>query len=105
MLTTTTSPVRARLAPSMIGPEPEPVAKPPPCNHTITGRFLPPLKSGVNTFSTRQSSLSSVDPAGGLPVALVWGALGPYESASRTPVHGAGFSGGIKRFFPAVLAP
>ena len=38
-VTTTTSPRRARAAPSVIGDEPEPVAKPPPWHHTITGRL------------------------------------------------------------------
>ena len=59
MVTTTTSPVRARLVPSSDRPEPDPVEKPPPCSHTMTGRLRPSPSAGVNTFSTRQSSLSA----------------------------------------------
>src|SRR5712671_1224723 len=36
---------------------------------------------------------------------LVCGAFGPNASASRVPVHGAGFTGGMKRFPPLVDAP
>src|SRR5258706_8351617 len=36
---------------------------------------------------------------------LVCGAFGPNASASRVPVHGAGFTGGMKRFVPPVDAP
>ena len=38
MVTTTTSPRPARLAPSYIGHEPEPVLNAPPCSQTITAR-------------------------------------------------------------------
>ena len=41
--TTTTSSLRARLVPSYSSQLPEPPEKPPPCNHTITGRL--PLPS------------------------------------------------------------
>src|SRR5215471_690720 len=98
MVTTTTSLVCARLVPSLMAPEPDPLENPPPCSHTNTGRFPPP-RDGVQTFSTRQSSLC----AG--PLRPVCGAVGPYSSASRTPVHLAGLTGGMNRFAPDVLAP
>ena len=77
MVTTTTSPLCARLVPLMMGPDPEPVEKPPPWSQTITGRFVPPLRAGVNTFSTRQSSLSIGEPGRAFPPAAVCGAVGP----------------------------
>ena len=36
---------------------------------------------------------------------IVCGAEWPYSRASRTPAHGSGLTGGMKRFFPAVEAP
>src|SRR5438093_2509587 len=113
MLTTTTSPRRARLVPSVPGDDPEPVAKPPPWHQNITGRFRPSFTAGVQTLRTRQSSPSAGRPsvatasragAGGVS-GLPCGALGPYARASRTPVHRAGSTGGMNRFLPAVVAP
>ncbi len=111
--TTTTSPRRARLVPSVTGDEPEPVTNPPPWHQKSTGRGRPSPTAGVQTLRTRQSS-----PSGGRFAAATpspdsvratpgsrWGALGPYASASRTPVHAAGLAGGRKRAAPAVLAP
>src|SRR5260370_33538898 len=95
MLTTTTLLLWARLTPLYIASEPEPVENPPPCSHTITGRLLLLLNSGVNTFSTRQSSLCSGVP--GVPF-VICGAGGPYARASRTPCHCTGLVGGMKRF-------
>src|SRR5258708_25964200 len=118
MDTTTTSPRRARFVPSVMGDDPDPVAKPPPWHQTITGRLRPPPltgpTAGVQTLSTRQSSPStgrlfpetesaSADPRG--TVGSLCGALCPYSSASRTPVHRAGSAGAMKRFAPVVLAP
>src|SRR5205823_5373626 len=99
--------------PAVIGEDPDPVAKPPPWHHTITGRLRPSSRAGVQTLSTRQSSLSCGSPAPATarsdalrraPGSLC-GALGPYSSASRTPVHFATGAGGMKRFRPAVFAP
>jgi hypothetical protein len=56
-VTTTTSPSRARFVPSKPRAVPEPFANPPPCSHTITGRFAVSFTEGVKTFSDRQSSL------------------------------------------------
>src|SRR6266545_6215585 len=113
MVTTTTSPRRARLAPSVTGEEPEPLLKPPPWHQNITGRLRPSLIAGVQMFSTRQSSLSLGRPAAATAIGdtdrfapgCICGALGPYAIASRTPAHFAGATGGMKRFLPAVLAP
>src|SRR5579862_5019324 len=114
MVTTTTSPRRARLVPSLSGDDPDPVANPPPWHQNITGRLRPSLTAGVQTFSTRQSSPSggrfapeivSAPAAGGGAVGSRCGALWPYSSASRTPVHAAGSAGAMKRLVPAVLAP
>src|SRR6476469_4334977 len=102
----TALPLRARLAPWIEGPEPEPVAKPPPCSHTITGRLLPPVSEGVYTLRTRQSSPCAgefgLGVAFGLPAC---GAVGPYTRASRTPDHLAGLAAGWKRFLPVGGAP
>ena len=85
MLTTTTSPRRARLAPSVPGEDPEPLTKPPPWHQNKTGRLRPSFSAGVQTLSTRQSSLSggrlalavdSADTARGTP-GLLCGVLGP----------------------------
>ena len=46
MVTTTTSPRRARLAPSVPGDDPDPVANPPPWHQSITGRWRPSLTAG-----------------------------------------------------------
>src|SRR6185295_16220930 len=113
MVTTTTSPRRASLVPSVTGDDPEPVAKPPPWHHSITGRLRLSLTAGVQTLRTRQSSLSEVKPAPATAVSdvarrvpgSVCGALGPKARASRIPVHFTGSAGGMKRFFPAVFAP
>src|SRR5580704_10576369 len=114
MVTTTTSPRRARLVPSLSGDEPDPVANPPPWHQNITGRLRPSLTAGVQTLSTRQSSPSAgrFEPetdnppaAGGGAAGSRCGALCPYSSASRTPVHAAGSAGAMNRFVPAVLAP
>ena len=113
MLTTTTSPRRARLAPSVTGDEPEPVTNPPPWHQNITGRLRLSFTAGVQMFSTRQSSPSAGSPAAATAIAdaarrapgSVCGALGPYARASRTPVHFAGAAGGMNRFAPPVLAP
>src|SRR6267378_728542 len=94
-----------------MGEDPDPVAKPPPCSQTITGRLRPAPSPGVKTFRTRQSSSSlprpwpEVDPCAGRAPGLVCGALGPYANASRTPVHGAGLVGSMNRFFPLVGPP
>ena len=71
----------------------------------MTGRLRPLPSAGVKTFSTRQSSLSVRPPPRVPPAPVVCGAVGPYASASRVPVHGDGLTGGMKRFFPAVVAP
>src|SRR6266567_8942376 len=114
MVTTTTSPRRARLVPSLPGDDPDPVVNPPPWHQNITGRLRPSLMAGVQTFSTRQSSPSAgrFEPetvnapgAGAGAAGSRCGALWPYSRASRTPVHFAGSVGGMKRFAPAVLAP
>src|SRR5216683_3742813 len=118
MVTTTTSPRRARFVPSLSGDDPEPVAKPPPWHQSITGRLRPlspaGATAGVQTLRTRQSSPSAGRfspeivraPAGGGGAAgSRCGALYPYAKASRTPLQSAGSAGGIKRFGPAVLAP
>ena len=104
MVTTTTSPVRARLVPSTTGREADPVEKPPPCSHTMTGRLRPSPSAGVNTFSTRQSS-PSAGPSGREAAPTVCGAVGPQARASRMPVHAAGLVGGMNRFVPAVVPP
>ena len=105
IVTTTASPARASLVPSTMRPEPDPVEKPPPCSHTMTGRFAPLPSAGVNTFSTRQSSLSAGAPVPVAAALTVWGAVEPNASASRVPVHGAGLVGGMKRFLPDVVPP
>src|SRR6516162_10838683 len=114
MVTTTTSPRRARLVPSVSGEEPDPVVKPPPWHQNITGRLRLSLSAGVHTFSTRQSSPSagsfspatvSAPAAGGGAAGSRCGALGPYSSASRTPVHRTGSVGGMNRWLPVLLAP
>src|SRR5579863_4688452 len=96
MVTTTTSPRRARLVPSLSGEEPDPLENPPPWHQNITGRLRPSLIPGVQTFNTRQSSPSAgrfepetVNPpaAGAGAAGSRCGALWPYASASRTPVH------------------
>ena len=76
MVTTTTSPRRARLSPSVTGDEPEPVTKPPPWHQNITGRLRLSWTAGVHTFSTRQSSLSAGRPAAATAMA---------EAARRAP--------------------
>src|SRR5690242_18471352 len=114
MVTTTTSPRRARLVPSVSGEDPDPVANPPPWHQNITGRLRPSLIAGVHTLSTRQSSPSagrfrpatpSAPSGGGAAAGSRWGALCPNSSASRTAVHFSGSFGGRNRFVPAVLAP
>src|SRR5512140_253774 len=113
MVTTTTSPRRARLVPSVPGEDPDPEANPPPWHQNITGRFFPSFTAGVQILSTRQSSPSVGRPAAATAISdvvrrtpgSVCGALGPHANASRTPLHFAGSTGGMKRFFPAVLAP
>ena len=85
-VTTTTSPFRARLAPSYDGSSwPEPVAYPPPWSHTMTGRFLPSFMPGVHTFALRQSSpgkpsfQANENPSSSLahPFLTSCGAVGP----------------------------
>src|SRR5882762_805277 len=94
-----------------MGEDPDPVAKPPPCSQTITGRLRTASAAGVKTFRTRQSSSSlprpwpDVDGCAGRAPGFLWGALGPYASASRRPVQGAGLVGGMKRCFPLVGPP
>ena len=46
MVTTTTSPRRARFVPSLSGDDPEPVANPPPWHQNITGRLRPFAAAG-----------------------------------------------------------
>src|SRR5215510_13088449 len=100
-----------------------PVANPPPWNQTMTGRLLPSPSAGVQTLRERQSSPSAVlmrGPSPGLNtsavmgrrpsaatvvVPLFWTHSVPHSTASRTPFHGAGFFGGMKRPAPAVDAP
>src|SRR5882724_3994428 len=94
-----------------MGADPDPVANPPPCSHTITGRLRSALTLGVKTFRTRQSSCSlprpwpDVDSCVARAPGLLCGALGPYASASRTPVQAVGLAGGMKRFVPLVGPP
>src|SRR5262245_10901592 len=79
----------------------------------MTGRLRPAPSAGVQTLSTRQSSLSAGRPAAATASGEAFrpapgsrcGALGPYASASRTAVHLAGATGGMNLFLPAVLAP
>src|SRR5207244_9271039 len=95
--------------PSVTGEDPDPVEKPPLWHQSITGRlrsFPPLLAAGVQTFNTKQFSLSAPSPAPATARSdvprrapgSVCGALGPNSKASRTPVHLSGFFGGMKRF-------
>ncbi len=50
--------------------------------------------------------IENSDPGGGGgTLGLVWGAITRIAGASRTPAHGSGLRGGMKRFGPAVDAP
>ena len=104
------SPRMPKFVPSFTGAAPEPVLNPPPWHQSATGRRPPSSIPGVQTFSTRQSSLSACPPPAPCSSASRraegsrCGAREPYASASRTPVHFAGSTGGMKRFAPAVLA-
>src|SRR5260370_38205991 len=102
MLTTTTLLLWARLTPLYSASEPEPVENPPPCSHTITGRLLLLLNSGVNQFSTRQSSLYSGVP--GVPF-VICRPVCPYPRAFRLPFHFRVLVGGMTVFLSAVLSP
>src|SRR5579872_4478744 len=114
MLTITTSRSCARLVPLVVAPDPEPLENPPPWSHTITAFLAPALGAGVQTFNTRQSSLSGgtsrgacvVGASGSLGPGLMGGcgALGPYFIVSRTPVQAATGLGGMKRLAPPVGA-
>ncbi len=58
IVTTTTSPSRARLVPSKPGAEPAQFIQAPPCSHIMTGFFVARVADGVNTLRNRQSSLT-----------------------------------------------
>src|SRR6476659_7068956 len=80
------------------------MAKPPPWNHTSTGR-VPPSRPPDHTLSTRQSSDSS--PSADQPWGRVSGCGhdGPNAIVSRTERHGSGGTGGRKRLGPPVGPP
>src|SRR5579875_202074 len=92
---------------------PDPVVYPPPCSHTMTGRLCPAPSPAVQMFKQRQSSLigppGSITSTSGGTTPRNWlsscGARGPNSVASRTPDHGSGFRGGMKRAAPPVGAP
>src|SRR5215470_17007433 len=86
---------------------------PPPWYHTMTGR-LPAPRPGVNTLRVRQSSLSGTAsrapprPASSgrcLRSGGDCGACPAHVSALRTPAHGSGLRGAMKRARPPVGAP
>ena len=68
------------------GEEPEPVAKPPPWHQNITGRLRAVLDRGCPDVQDEAVFALARAECG-----AICGALGPYSSASRTPVHVAGF--------------
>src|SRR5215470_1305113 len=73
----------------------------------MTGRR--PLVLLVQTLRARQSSptvnLGIVVATSGISVCGPCGASSPNSKASLTPVHDAGFTGGMKRLAPDVGAP
>src|SRR5947207_11214279 len=102
MLTTTTSPFRARRSPRYNTPAPEPVVKPPPWIHTITGRGVDPSIERVQTFSVRQSSSVPISspPMPAPRAGAGWGAHLVHSPAGRTPSQGATGCGGRNRSSP-----
>src|SRR5258708_3910136 len=105
MLTSTT-PALANACPSYSGIAELPLAKAPPWIQTMTGRAAA-SGSGVQTFRFSQSSpailgsaksVSNGDGESGL------GGVGPYATASLTPVHGSAGTGALNRLLPVGLA-
>src|SRR5579884_1170984 len=102
MVTTTTSWLAAKRAPSYHGVEPDPVRNAPPWIQTITGR-RPPSVAGVHTLSDRQVASSvtmAVDPSIPSSGEALCRARGPKVVAVLTPDHGSGATGGRKRSSP-----
>ena len=74
---------------------------------TITGRRTAVSSAGVQTLMVRQSSLAMGEKSGFPPGSANaprvgmgsddWGGIGPKASASRTPPHGSGGRGALKR--------
>src|SRR4051794_11455565 len=108
MVTTTTSPLRARPVPSKPGADPAQFIQAPPCSQTITGFFSEGVAAGVNTFRKRQSSLTGstfvYQAAIGNVAPGICGAELPALIASTVPVQGLAAIGAIKRC-PKVLSP
>ncbi len=106
MVTTTTSPSRARTVPSKPGADPAQLTQAPPCSQTMTGRL--PVGAAVQTLSERQSSPSGssapYQAPSSSPDAGSCGAECPKALASRTPGQGVAGCGGRNRLPPAVLA-
>jgi hypothetical protein len=105
-VTTTTSPCVQNREPSYHGTDDDPLVKPPPWIHTITGRFAA-SQAGVCTLSVRQSSLQSGTrpPPARLSMAPgTCGATGPNRVASRTPDHAATGCGAPNRPAPIGVA-
>ncbi len=80
----------------------------------MTGRFAPCSGPGDQTLRVRQSSVSgevsggpekSASSGRGVGRRPACGAWPVYSSTSRTPAHGAGLRGGMKRLAPDVGAP
>lgn len=106
---TTTSPLLASAVPSNTLRDPERFEKSPPWNQTIIGRLRPSSSPGVQTLRARQSSLMSLSKVHELKIGGsgldTCGHIGAKATASRSPLHAAGGSGGWKRLAPAVEAP
>src|ERR1700710_2401372 len=79
---------------------PEPAEYPPPCGQNSTGRCpLFAIAFGlVNTLRKRQSSVNALTEKALLTRYCAH--MLPNAEASRTPVHGAGGTGGFQRRLP-----
>src|ERR1700761_8129778 len=108
IVTTTTSPSRARPVPSKPGADPAQFIHAPPCSQTITGFFALAVADGVKTFRNTQSSLTGsifvYQAAIGNAPPGICGAELPGAFASTMPAQGLAETGGMKRR-PAVLSP
>ena len=111
----------AMLKPSWWGHSAVPARLPPPWHHTSTGRSIPSVRSGVQMFRARQSSLMGPLPISMFPVTIFWLEVfhlelatsgtsirgvsvcqhfRAYSLASTTTSLTSGFSGGMKRRGP-----
>src|SRR3954470_15707064 len=102
MVTTTTSPFSDSRSPRYSTPPQDPVVKPPPWIHTMTGRRADASTDGVQTLRVRQSS-SKPTSSPPMPAPRAGGGCGAHlvhSVAWRTPSHGATGCGGRNRNSP-----